>query len=255
MKKLSFYFLSLIVASSLFIASGCNKDEDDDNNNNNTPATAPSSADLFNYNDAFGVLVGVKTVTTQSTPIGPFEIDLGTAVAVFSNNNFTSYLPAGTITCNTKNLDKQTNNSYVHVPAATDVNGIDFSSGSTWNVSGNADVNAVTNYTFSSFPTTPVISSNKDLVELSAGYTFSLSNFVSADTILFILASGNTYVEKRVGGGANSVTFSAADLATLQPSSQGLIQVTPYRLTSDLFGGKKYYFVNQVTVSDFAEFK
>lgn len=258
MKKINFYFLMLLTASLSFIFSSCGKDDDDDdnNNNNNVPATSPSTTDLFNYSDAQGVLVGIKTVTTQNTPIGPFEVELGTAVAAFSNDNFQTFLEGGTITCNAKNLDKQTNNSYVHVPAAADVSGIDFSSGATWNVTGSSNVSSISSYTYPPFPNTPVISSNKEEVTLSSGYTFTLSNsFLGADSIIYILASGNNFVKKTVGSNVTSVTFSASDLTSLQPSAQGLIQVTPYYFTSDVFSGKKYYFVNQVTVSDFAEFK
>lgn len=110
-----FYFLMLSIATSVVFTS-CKKDDDDDDNNNNTPTTV-NTADLFSYNDAFSVLVGIKTVTTQN--VGGFEtsIDLGTAVAVFPTSAGSStFVDAGTVSVNTKSLAKQTNNAYVFTP-------------------------------------------------------------------------------------------------------------------------------------------
>ena len=254
MKKTAIYFLMMTFVASTILTS-CKKDEKDDDDNNNTQ-TVVNVTDLFNYSDALGVLVGVKTVTTQN--VGGFEtsIELGTAVAVFPNAaGSTKFLDAGTVKNNTKTLTKQDNNSYVFTPAATDVTGIDFSNGSAWEVSGSSSVNAF-NYTYVPFPSNPKITSNVSEVNLANGYNFTLQNANSnADSVLFILASGSNYVSKTLPGNATSANFTASDLATLTPSSQGLIQVTPYKIKSDIVNGEKYYFINQVTVSNFANFK
>ncbi len=252
MKKIPAKLLVVLVV--LMAAAGCNKDND---NNTNTTNTV-SSAELFNYSDSWGLLAGVKTVTYQTVPIiGQQEIILGTAVAAFpTTQGGTTYQDAGTVQCNTKTLTKQSNNAYVFQPSQTDVTGIDFSSGADWNISGAASIPAITT-SFNSFPSTPSITSNKENVSLSSGYTFSISSVSNADSILFILASGSGYVQKRVGGNATSVTFSASDLSTLSASSYGLLQVTPYRYTTNtsIIPGKKVYLVNQVTVSDVASFE
>lgn len=254
MKKTAIYFLMMTFVTSSILTS-CKKDDDDDENNN-TPATV-NTADLFNYSDAYGVLVGVKSVTTQNVGGFETEIPVGTAVAIFpSALGASTFVDAGTVTANTKNLTKQSNNAYVFTPSQTDFQGITFgSSGTSWEVSGSTSVQPF-DYTFSSFPNTPKITSSVTEVSLSDGYTFTLqSGGLAADTLLYILASGNKYVEKRVAGNVTSVTFSASDLATLTPSSQGLIQVTPYTINPQVINGKKHYFINQVTVSNFANFK
>lgn len=252
MKKIPAKLLVVLVV--LMAAAGCNKDND---NNTNTTSTV-SSTQLFNYSDSWGLLAAVKTVTYQTVPIiGQQEIILGTAVAAFpSSQGGTTYLDAGTVQCNTKTLSKQSNNSYIFQPTQTDVTGIDFGSGVDWNVSGAGSIPAI-NTSFNSFPSTPSITSNKESVSLGSGYTFSISSVSNADSILFILASGSGYVEKRVGGNATSVTFSASDLSSLSASSYGLLQVTPYRYTTNtsIIPGKKVYLVNQVTVSDVASFE
>jgi len=112
-------------------------------------------------------------------------------------------------------------------------------------------------HTFSTFPSTPTITSSTDAITLANGYTFSISGSGTADSVLYILASGNSYAQKRVGPYTNSVTFTAADLSTLQASKYGLLQVTPYKYqkNNSIIPGKNLYFINQVTVSKITEFK
>jgi hypothetical protein len=225
MKKPSIYFLMMMFAVASVIG-GCNKDDDDDDNNNNTQTPVVGATDLFNYSDAFGIFAGVNTVTFQNAPIvGTIEIETGTAVAaVWNTAGSSTYVAMGTVSCNTNDLTKQSNNSYVFTPSATSTSGIDFSSGSSWVIGGSADVPAF-NFNFGTFPSNPTITSDKDEVVLADGYTFSVSGLGSADSVLYILASGNSYVEKRVAGFVNTVTFTSAELSTLQPSTYGLIQV------------------------------
>ncbi len=247
---------ALVPAALLLLSvSACKKET----TNNNTQTQNVSTTDLFNYSDAWGLLAGVKTVTYQTIPVigGQQEIILGTAVTAFNTTEgSTTYQDAGTVQCNTKTLTKQSNNAYVFQPSQSDITGIDFSSGSAWSVSGAGNVPAI-NYTFNAFPSSPTITSNKEELTLANGYTFSISGLSTADSVLYILASGDNYVEKRVGGNTSSVTFSAADLSTLQASDYGLIQVTPYKflVNTNVMPGKKVYFVNQVTVSSVAKFK
>ncbi len=57
--------ISLLVAFSAFFLSSCDKKEDETPVNNNTTNT-------FSYDDAFGVLVAVKSVSYTS--VGGFEV-------------------------------------------------------------------------------------------------------------------------------------------------------------------------------------
>lgn len=248
------WILFLLPAFLVFGFSSCKKD------NNTTPTQTQNlgPTQLFNYSDAWGLCAGVKTITYQNVPIiGPQQFIIGTAVTAFPTAaGGSTYQDAGTVNCNAEALTKQSNNSYVFNPSQSSPEGIDFSSGSSWDVSGSANVPAFS-HTFSSFPSSPSITSNTDEVTLSSGYTFTISSVSNADSILFILASGSGYVTKTTGGSATSVTFSASELSSLQASDYGLLQVTPYRYEANtsVIPGKKVYFVNQVTVSDFAKFK
>jgi len=253
MKKTS---TTLLIALSAFVISlsSCKKDDDSNTNTNPTPV---STTDLFDFSDSWGLLAGVKTVTFQTIPVigGTQEIDLGTAVVAFNDAaGSNTYLDAGTAKCNTKTLTKQSNNSYVFQPSQTDITGIDFSSGSDWEVTGAGSIPAIT-HSFNTFPTTPTITSNKETVTRANGYTFSTSSVSYADSVLYVISSGNNYVKKSVAGNVSSVTFTASELSTLDASSYGLIQVTPYayQTNTTVVPGKKVYFVNQVTVSDIVE--
>lgn len=248
----------LLIALGAFVIllNSCKKD---DTTNTNTNPSPVSTTDLLDFSDSWGLLAGVKTVTFQTIPVigGTQEIDLGTAVVAFNDAaGSNTYIDAGTAKCNTKTLTKQSNNSYIFQPSQTDISGIDFSSGSSWDVSGAGSIPAIT-HTFSTFPSTPTITSDKETVTRANGYTFSTTAISSADSVLYVISSGNNYVKKSVAGNVTSVTFSASELSALDASSYGLIQVTPYayQTNTTVVPGKKVYFVNQVTVSDIVEVK
>lgn len=251
MKK---HYVAILMSLSLFVVaiSGCKKDEDD------SPAkpTEKSSTDLFNYSDAYGIFAAVRTVTTQEVPMaGTIEIEVGTAVAaIWENPGSTTYQDMGTVTAEGEDLDKQSSNAYIFAPKTTDPEGLSFSSPVSWSVSGSSNISAFT-HNHSGFPSNPTILSEKETITRSAGYTFDVSSVSGADSILFVIASGSKYLEKRIPGWQSEVEFTADEMETLEASSQGLLQVTPYKLDSKVVDGKKLYFVNQVTVSHFAEFK
>lgn len=252
MKKTAIYFLMMSFAASSVLTS-CKKDKEDDDNDTQTTI---NPTDLFNYSDAYGVLIGINTVTYTNMMGMEIPNEIGTAAAIFPSAPGSSTLvDAGAVSVNTKALTKQTGNSYVLIPNQTDVTGVDFSAGSSWEVSGSSSVGAFA-HTFSTFPSNPKITSSVNEVSLSSGYTFTLQNSnATADSVLFILASNGEYVSKTLAGGATTATFSASELATLKPSSYGLIQVTPYKIDSAIKNGNKYYFVNQVTVTNVTSFK
>lgn len=249
-------FTKMLIPAALFVltVASCNNNDGDDTPTQPTP---PSPTETFNYSDAWGLLAAVKTVTTQTVAGQTYEIELGTAVAAFNTTEGgTTYHEAGTINCNSKTLTKQTNNSYVFQPSQTDVSGIDFSNGiANWNGSGSSNVSSFS-ASLTAFPSTPNIVELSDLT-LANGQTIQWSSVSNADSILVILASGDSYVQKKVNGNQTSVYFSAAELADLDPSQYGMIQVTPYwwEPRFDIIVGKKVYMVNQVTVTDFIEFK
>lgn len=224
-----------------------------------TPTTAASPGAVMPATaaDADAVLVALKlnTATSYSIPtLGMFtttiRLDAGIAQFYSAPGGTATIVDAGTVTINSTGLDKQSNNQYYKIQQ---VNQPDFGLASQvkWNVTGNSTVTAITNYNASSMPLYDstyfkgILTSNT--ITKSSGLTFNISSKLSGGTadsvICMIIGGGSTKLMKTVHRTATSVTFSPAELGTLSNTTQGQFQITPYRVTSSLFGSKKYYFV------------
>ncbi len=243
-------FSALMFASLLLtLATGCSK-------GGASVDTGIPASETFNYSDADGLLVAIKTVSTTENPYlpgYPITVEYGTAFVAFpSSPGSSSNLDAGVVKCQDSTLTKQSGNSYGFVPTSSfNITGLSFSGNSSWNVGGAGSINAFT-HTWSPFPSTPTIYSDKETVSRSTGYTFNISSVSGADSLLFIIASGDKYAEKRTAGNATSVTFSSSDLSILGANNNGLLQVTPYKIQANTakVPGKKLYFINMATVTD-----
>lgn len=262
MKKILFP----IAAMALIIALGstsCKKKESTPSEDptpapapTNTTSTAPTAVTPAMASDADGVLVALKlnTATTFSVPYYGMmttilKLDVGIAQFPATPGSTTS-VDAGTVTLNTTALDKQTNNQYYKVQQ---VNQPDFALNTNvkWNVTGNGTVQAISNYFAPSLPVydstyfKTILPSNT--ITKTSGLTFNISGKLSggsADSVIcMVIGGGSTMVKKTVHRTMTSVTFSPTELGTLTNTTQGQFQITPYRVTSSLFGSKKYYFV------------
>ncbi|MEX0812209.1 MAG: hypothetical protein WD048_08325 [Chitinophagales bacterium] len=267
MKSLSLNFLLLLCLSLTFIS--CNKDDSDDNDDQTTtqqtaPNTTPDAP-----GDADGVLAAVNSIQSMDIsegvqiPGAPSTLDVEFNIAVaafFENKNTESYVAAGDVTVNTDNtLEIQDNNSYVTAYDATSTDGMDlgFSAGSTveWKVSGSADVDAFTFTTTKRMPGDVTLEGDYKEVDISANLTVSIDKVsTNADSVLFFLAGENDkYVKFTAAGNATSHTFTSAELSVL--TGTGVVQVVPFTIEPEEFGGKNFYFVNEVVVTSFTEFK
>lgn len=226
------FLLSAMLLVTMLAA--CKKDKMDDNQSGDP--TTPAFGD--------GTLVATRVETLVEVPgIGTIPQTFGSGVAVFSNNNFSSFVDGGTVKANDAQLTKQGNNSYVFVPSASNPLGLDFSAGVTWDVSGHAGngVAAFQHTPANGFPTAGNMLIGTEVSK--SGFTLELSNVANADSVYF---SVNDVVLRR-GGNVKSATFTAADLQGL---STGTVSVTvsPWTVSNTVYGGKNYYFVNQVAV-------
>lgn len=241
---------SLIVLSLVAVAlSSCTKEKKVE-----TPTTAAPTASTptINIVDADGCLTAVNTVTSNVTPIGTFEVEIGTAVAVFfDNKNTSSFVDAGTVTCESKSLSKRSNNSYVFTPSQNDPSGIDYSGSASWNVSGSGSVTAF-NGSLSTFPSNPKWT--KTEINTGSAQTVTLDGFVTgADSILVVLSCGSGTVTKTFAGSTKAFYFSADDMAKCG-KGDGLVQFAPYKYKLNASGGKKYYLINESVLSVFTKF-
>lgn len=263
MKKIILSSVSMVLLIALFITS-CKKKESTPTEDPApapapTPTTpaSPSAVMPATAADADAILVALKlnTSTSYSIPtLGMFSttirLDAGIAQFYSAPGGTATIVDAGTVTINSTTLDKQSNNQYYKVQQ---VNQPDFGLNTQvkWNVTGNSTVTAVTNHYATSMPlydTTyfkTILPSNT--ITKTSGLTFNVSSKLSggsADSVIcMIIGGGTTKLMKTVHRTASSVTFSAVELGTLTNTTQGQFQITPYRVTSSIFGSKKYYFV------------
>lgn len=193
------------------------------------------------FNGEFGALIALKTVTTIETPIGNQEQNIGTAVAVFSENGGTSFVGAGTVSLDDNELNPQDNNSYVFTPSASSYTGINFPANLTWKGTGGVwpTFEVTTNQGFS---TVGEITSNDPAG--SSSYTLTSSGVVGADSTLFAVYGANGHVLKTVGGNVFSHTFTAGEMSSIG-TGFGFVQVVGLRYDIKNDSGKTYYLINE----------
>ena len=206
-----------------------------------TPSASAPSGYTPSYTGTFATLVGIKTVSTTSTPVGPVNTEIGTAVAVFSDNGGSSFLTAGTVSLDGNNLSAQTNNSYVYTPGASNPTGLTFGSTQNWAGTG-AGWPAFTASTTVGFPTVTDI--NTGDVTMSSGYTLSCGSNITADSIYFAVYGPSGTAIKVVSGGTNTYTFSASDLGGVG-AGNGFVQIVGINYDPQSIGGRDYYILNE----------
>lgn len=193
------------------------------------------------FSGTFGTLVAIKTISTTTSPIGPIETQLGTAVAVFSEDGGGSFISAGTVDVDGNSLTSQSNNSYVYTPGTSNPTGISFGGTVNWTGSGSTwpSFNASTTDGFS---TVAEISSGD--VSTGSSYTATSGSVTNADSTYFGIYGPDGSVFYIVGGGTNSYTFSAADLSTVGVG-QGYVQIIGLNYDPQNIGGRDYWLINE----------
>ncbi len=235
-----FFALAGIVCLSV---TSCNLlPDDDDTPPTNDPASNPPTPAIA---DGYGTLSAVKSVTFQDIPgYGQIEVDLGLAVGVFFNGvNYDTYLNAGTVTCESENLEEQDNGSYVYLPSQTSPTGIDFSGNPDWNVSGSVDIPAFSHTTSIGFPTVGSLNS-ASTVSNGSDYTLTVASVTGADSVIFMMG-GVVHTE---AGNATSSTFTSAEISGMGTGAS-FAQAAAYKIEEATYGGKNYWFVNEKVVT------
>jgi len=233
--------LAMLFLAISFAFTGCN-DDDDEDEPDPAPTQNTDTDPTPNFPMADATLVAVDTKTSQETPLGTFDIFIGTAVGVFFDGN-QNLLDAGTVSINGSNLTKNSNNSYTYFPSLTEPEGLSFTTGTDWDVSGSADFPAFTASPGFDFPFVGNISGD-DTVDRTTDYTINISSVADADSIIFLVNG----IAKTTAGNVTSCTFSASELAGAS-AGPGIIQAAPYAFDDQEFSNKTVYFVKETVVS------
>lgn len=243
MKRVISYMMIAGVAAT-FALTGCTKKVNTDPTNNTSTTTNYSS---FNFPDSYGVLVAIKSISYQEVAGIQIPIEVNTASATFvSSPGSSTFVDAGNVSLNNKELTKQANNSYVYQDL---VNPLSFNSVS-WNVSGANGIPLVAYSDNRPWPSFSGFSTLPASVSKSAGITVTLGSAVSnADSVYLIVASGDgKFAIKRAGGNAAEVTLTSADLNEIGTGT-GIIQLVPWSFKMEDVESKDFYFVLEAAYS------
>lgn len=255
MKKLTL----LASAAMVIMVTSCDK-----KTTTTTPTTTPTSTSptppspTVNASDVSGVLVSIN-MEYNSQPTGsPIPITLNSELAsafFYSTPGSSTFVDAGTVSVNTYNLDKATNNAYSKIgTVGMTPSSLDFGSGSSsksaWVVGGSGSVTAL-NYSHniampdysSTLPTSVTKASG-------ISFTFNSGSLTGADSVIVLIASGNTSVTKTYAATAGTVTISASDLSALPAVSDNtaLLEICPYKYNVVTLNSKKYVFIKEQAV-------
>ena len=198
------------------------------------------------FPDADGFFAAVNTLTFQSVLGQDIAIEIGTAVGgFFANATKDQYADGGTVSINSKNLEKQSNSIYFFNTTTAD----SWSAPINWAATGGSGFGAFDVTPSLSFPTMCKLTS-ETTINTSADYTITLGASISnADSVLIILSGPNNTLQKTVEAGWSSYTLTAAEIGNVGASDASLLQLTAYTYTSEDVSGKKIYFINETVLS------
>lgn len=232
----------LAVVGSSF--QSCKKDDNNNNNNNGTP----SASTIPPLSSADAALVAIKTKSYVSYLGYTTELVIGTGVGAFGiTNGSTNYSDVGAITIDGESLTKQSNNAYIYTPTATNPEGLSLGIPVDWTVAGGNGFSGFSKSVTIGFPSVDSINSS-GTIDKSQSYTLSTATVYSSDSVVFQIAGGNGNKLVTRPGGTTSYTFSAADVASVG-TGDAIVQIAPYRYTSDVQGGKTIYYINETVVT------
>ncbi|MBK8367761.1 MAG: hypothetical protein IPL10_10155 [Bacteroidetes bacterium] len=251
--KTSIKILSTILLASVFTLESCvKKPETAPEETPETPTTtgggsAPAPI-VSSPSDANGVCVASKINVTTAVPNTTFvvTVTMGSATGSFYSTAGSGTLDdAGTVKTNDSTHTKQSNNAYVFSPKSA--TGINFTSNSRWNITGNGSIPAIT-YTANGFPSSPTVS-NVTSVSKGSAFTLSTASISNADSLCYQITAGSKSIYKITAASQTSYTFPASEMGTLDVTDYGYATVTAYKFNNTTVSSKKIYFINLNTAN------
>ncbi len=252
MKKLILAIVPVIITAAL---TSCSKTETPEVPNPVDTTTKPTSAAPTPFTptvaDVNGSMAAVQMSYKMEQMGISVDVDYETAVATFYNGS--TMVDAGTVSVNSINLEKQTNNSYLKMATTgLTVADLKYSSGVDWSVSGG--VNGVPAISYKHGTNFPSYTGNvPDALTKANGLSFSFtsSNTKNADSVYVFIAApnGKTFL-RGYAPNAGSVTISASDLSGLPTVSDktAYLEVLPVKFAVETFSGKRFVFIKEQAI-------
>ncbi|HZH54944.1 MAG TPA: hypothetical protein VFD72_04780 [Sphingobacteriaceae bacterium] len=245
-QKIKFACFAILILSLFLSTQACKKKENSEPDNQTGTGAVPMPF-YPNPSDADAVLIAVKSSVPSPVQIPGMSmgitIDFGMGIAVFKGNT-----KADKVSLNNTELTF-TNGVHTWLPNfknaldPTALTGINLDGDITWNVT-----NPTIQKTLSSLPGKPEVLSGKTITK-SEGYVISNRLASGAQHVLYAIHANNKTVMKTLSGNSTSCTFTAAELAELGTTKNAIVQANAYRISDEMIGGKKVYFVRQSSYS------
>lgn len=241
------------IAGMSVLLFSCSKVKSTIDNNTNNQTTTPA-APQPNITNADGSLVALETKTSSMVMGVPIDLSIGTGVAVLGNLAGQSYVDVGTVTLNSSNLTKQSNNSYVFTPTVSNPTGIDVSGNIAWTVSGGNGFNGFSVNATKGMPVMGSLNGSYAQIDRNSICNLQVTSISNADSVYFQLAGPNGTVLKRAGNNTTSMSFSVAEVQSVG-TGNGSVVVAAWNMQSSPQGGKSIYLINESALASVVEFK
>lgn len=245
----------VLIVLALGIIAGCKKKKADEEETTIPPTVITPQAPAFVITipaDADGVIWASQTPYEFSNF---YVTQLGGASAYFytAPGNY-NYVDAGIVKCNDSTLVKQSSGSYYFGGKAINgqpLSGINYTSGSTWTISGTASVPSFT-FANTSFPTIAALTSST-LISKTSAYTVTFNGAVNADSVVVMISGDSTGIQKKIVTAiSGACNFSAAEIGKVKKYGSTMfpyINLISYKIQANPVSTKKYYMVNSISSS------
>lgn len=242
----AFLFLSIVAVS-------CSKDD-----KKVTPDPVPDPIDspkgpepfMPNVGTVDGMLVAIQTKTKMTQAGMSIDVNTEMGLATFYNGSQTM-VEGGTVSLNSTNLDKQTNNSYMKTASlGMTPSDLDLDGGASWKVSGSSNVSAITYVHGTDFPSYTGDVPTSITKSSGLSFTFTSSNVDNADSVYVAIITSSKSIIKSYAPNAGTITISANELSSLPNVSNNTayLEVLPVKIEVRTYSGKKYAFIKEQAV-------
>ncbi|RYD56859.1 MAG: hypothetical protein EOP56_10735 [Sphingobacteriales bacterium] len=255
MKKIALTAASAIAL--MFSIASCDKAKDAVNPDVPKIDTPKTSTGPTPYAPTIAGVDGALIAISMKYKVEQMGINVDVAseigTAILYDGSRSNIVDGGTVTLNSVNLEKQTNNSYNKMATAgMTPSDMDMDGGASWNVAGNSSTGIPAfSYNFgSNFPSYTETLPSSITKANGISFNFNSNTVKNADSVYVAIITNSKQVIKSYAANAGSVTISASDLSSLPAISDktAYLEVLPIKMTIRSFSNKEYVFIKEQAI-------